>query len=622
MKEQNNSESNNISSSSSGPSSSELLLNISAQKLNVNEREFYEIVNAQETILIQKYTDNQDQNDKKEIIQLFSEIFKDFYIAQEKLKACKIEKEKDFNIKIYSNVNDSRKENEIINNNEIGTKKDIINENYININNDISNKKDIINDNAININNEISTKKETINEDEININNEISTKKDTIKENEININNEISSKKDIINEDEININNEIQNNINNENDNDKEKVNNEEAEIQGIIDAILAEVFFGEPFNKYTNKFYSTCKNLAKQYLAENILNQDKKMTFVDYLEQKIFKTKLPNYLNNLLVIIITEKDEPQERYLMEPEEKRRYDEMIRKNERKEEKSEDWDLDKVLSRLDTEKEKERLKPILKEMEEDLKPKPSLLGLIRSKESCEKAFKENVAKFNIIAMNKYYMDMGHITICISGFLTEKQEHFSGWKEFVRNNNQVTLYYFLNWPSESGISSFMNFTQAKKRANYFGKILANMIISEKFFKNKKITLVGHSLGCHFIKCCIKEIAENKDDDFQGNNNKIDKIIFLGGATQIKNNKRWRDIFKKVTKCNIYNFYSKKDKALWIMQTKLVWGKKPIGRNPLLLQEIHVNNYDCGNIEFDDMLNHGYKQVYGKIVETFNL
>ena len=74
--------------------------------------------------------------------------------------------------------------------------------------------------------------------------------------------------------------------------------------------------------------------------------------------------------------------------------------------------------------------------------------------------------------------------------------------------------------------------------------------------------------------------------------------------------------------MTKCNISNFYSKKDKALWIMQTKLVWGKKPFGRNPLLLQEIHVNNYDCGNIELDDLLNHGYKQVYGKIVETFNL
>ena len=70
------------------------------------------------------------------------------------------------------------------------------------------------------------------------------------------------------------------------------------------------------------------------------------------------------------------------------------------------------------------------------------------------------------------MSKYYFDMERITICISGFLTERQEHFSGWKEFVRENKQATFYYFLNWPSESGMGSFMNFTQAKKRANYFG------------------------------------------------------------------------------------------------------------------------------------------------------
>ena len=347
-------------------------------------------------------------------------------------------------------------------------------------------------------------------------------------------------------------------------------------------------------------------------------------MTFFEYLEQEIYKTKLPHFLNNILVMVITEKDEPEkDRNLMSEEEKRAHDEMIRKNERKEEKViEDLDLDKVLSRLDTEKEKERLKPILKEMEEDLKPKPSPLSIWRSEAYCQKVYKENIAKFNIMAMSKYYIDMERITICISGFLTEKQEHFSGWKEFVRENKQATFYYFLNWPSESGMGSFMNFTQAKKRANYFGKILANMIISEKFFKNKKITLVGHSLGCHFIKCCIKEMAENKDEEFQGNENKIEKIIFLGGATQIKNNQRWGGIFKKVTKGNIWNFYSKKDKALWIMQTKLVWGKKPIGRNPLLLPGIHVHNYDCSNVEFADMLNHGYKQVYKKILDYFNL
>ena len=84
-----------------------------------------------------------------------------------------------------------------------------------------------------------------------------------------------------------------------------------------------------------------------------------------------------------------------------------------------------------------------------------------------------------------------------------------------------------------------------------------------------------IVGHSLGCHFIKCCIKEIAENKDEDFKINN-KIEKIIFLGGATQIKNNKRWQNIFSAVTKGNILNFYSNKDRALGLMETKLVWKK----------------------------------------------
>jgi len=308
----------------------------------------------------------------------------------------------------------------------------------------------------------------------------------------------------------------------------------------------------------------------------------------------------------------------------MEPEERKKNDEAIRKFERKEKniKIEDWNLEKVVGMLDTPKEKERLKPILEEMEKDLKPLPTKFSIWRSQEYCDKCFKENKAKFNIIAMNKFYLDMENITICISGFLTEAQEHFSGWKEFVRNNKEITFYYFLNWPSESGLSSFLHFTQAKKRANYFGKILANMIVSEKFFKNKKITLVGHSLGCHFIKCCIKEIAENKDEDFQAVKNKIDKIIFFGGATQIKNNKRWRDIFKQVTKGNILNFYSRKDKALGLMETKLVWGKKPIGRNPLIIKNIDVHNYDCTNIEFEDMLNHGYKQIYGKIIEYLNL
>ena len=470
----------------------------------INEQVFYDLVNAQEYTLVQKFTQKKEEFKNKDINQILSEIFKDFYEAQEKLKSYKIER---------------------------------VDENIININNDN---------------------------------------------------------------------------------------NNSQKEMIEIIDALLAEIFFEKPFDEYTNKFYSKCKELSKEFLAKNIL-EGNKISFMEYLEKEIFKTKLPHFLNNIIIMVITDKDEAErERHLMNNEEKKKYDEKIKIYERKEDKVkiEDWDLDKIISKLSTQKEKERLKPILKEMEEDLKPQTSYFGVWKSPEYCEKTFLENKAKFNIIAMNKFYLDMEHITICISGFLTETQEHFSGWKEFVRNNNQVTFYYFLNWPSESGLSSFLNFTQAKKRANYFGKILANMIVSEKFFKNKKITLVGHSLGCHFIKCCLKEIAENKDEDFQGVDTKIDKIIFLGGATQIKDKKRMTDIFKKVTKGNINNFYSKNDKALSIMQSRLVWGKKAIGRHPLIIQGIDVHNYDCSNIEFEDMLGHGYKQIYGKIVQYFNL
>ena len=387
-----------------------------------------------------------------------------------------------------------------------------------------------------------------------------------------------------------------------------------------IINQILTEIFFNEPFDKYTSQFSRICKNSSKQYLTENILDGKKYSSFMDFLEKETFKTKIPNFINNLLVMFILDVENPERRRNMSEEEKKRYNEKIKKNERKVSKIEDWNLEKILNLLDSPKEKNRLKPILKEMEDDLLPLPSYFGLLRSENYCIEQYKKNIAKFNITAMNKYYLDLDQITICISGFLTEEQEHFSGWKEFVRNNNQITFYYFLNWPSESKVSSFLNFNQAKKRANYFGKILANMIVSEKFFKNKNITLVGHSLGCHFIKCCIKEIAENNDEDFKLNN-KIDKIIFLGGATQIKNNKRWQNIFSTVTKGNVLNFYSNKDRALGLMQTKLVWGKQSIGRNTLLISGIDVHNYDCSNIEFEDNLNHGYKDIYGKIVNYFN-
>ena len=77
-----------------------------------------------------------------------------------------------------------------------------------------------------------------------------------------------------------------------------------------------------------------------------------------------------------------------------------------------------------MSRLDSPKEIERLKPILKEMEKDLKPQPTYFSIWRNEEDCQKTYLKNKVKFNIITMNKYFIDMENITICISGFLTEQ------------------------------------------------------------------------------------------------------------------------------------------------------------------------------------------------------
>ena len=72
-------------------------------------------------------------------------------------------------------------------------------------------------------------------------------------------------------------------------------------------------------------------------------------------------------------MIITDNEQQEKDRFLMNEEEKKLLDEKIKKNERKEKNIliEDWDLDKVLYLLDTDKEKERLKPILKEMEDEI-----------------------------------------------------------------------------------------------------------------------------------------------------------------------------------------------------------------------------------------------------------
>ena len=372
------------------------------------------------------------------------------------------------------------------------------------------------------------------------------------------------------------------------------------------INTFLIEIFCEQPFINYVENFNNYIKNLSNKFMELNVLNEVK-ISFYEYLEQ-IFNTKLPIFIINLIKIFIIEK-----KSLKKEENEKNFT-----NIRKIEKQEDWDLNKIKNILNSPKETERLNEILNKIEEKLKPKPYFL---KGEQKCEEEYKEILSSFNITCCNKYYFYANNITICISGFLTQNSDHFSGWKLFFRENKEPSLFYFLNWPSKSGINAILSFNQVKKIANLFGKILANLIVSEKGFQNKNITLVGHSLGCHFIKCCIKELAEN-NDLYINMKNKIKKIIFLGGATQIKDNIRWYNILNKVTEGNILNFYSINDKALTTMETPLVWGKYAIGRRELKIKYLDIKNYDCSEMKFKDLLHHGYKEVYDIIAEFYDI
>ena len=384
------------------------------------------------------------------------------------------------------------------------------------------------------------------------------------------------------------------------------KINYEE------INTFLIEIFCDEPFINYNENFNEIIKNLTQQFTENMILNENK-ISFYEFLEQEIYNTKLPLFIINLIKIFQIENK------LFNNDNNNINNKIKKANLRKSFKQEDWDFEKVINLLNSPKEKERLDIIIKNIEKELKPVPSFF---KGEKKCEEEYQNKLKSFNIISYKKYYFNIkNNITICISGFLTEKSEHFSGWKHFIREDKEESNFYFLNWPSKSGMKAILSFNKVKKIANLFGKILANLIVSEKVFRNKKVTLIGHSLGCHFIKCCIKELAENSDI-YNNLKNKIEKIIFLGGATQIKDNVRWYNILNKVIKGVIYNFYSYNDKALGVMQNFLVWGKNAIGKRALEIKNLNIKNYDCSPFKFEDILHHGYKEVYEQITNFYNL
>ena len=76
----------------------------------------------------------------------------------------------------------------------------------------------------------------------------------------------------------------------------------------------------------------------------------------------------------------------------------------------------------------------------------------------------------------------------------------------------------------------------FMECKRKAKYAGKILALFLASNEEFNNCQINLAGFSLGSQVLKYCIKEL-----DEIKGHRIMINNIVFLAGATVMKEDKK---------------------------------------------------------------------------------
>lgn len=215
----------------------------------------------------------------------------------------------------------------------------------------------------------------------------------------------------------------------------------------------------------------------------------------------------------------------------------------------------------------------------------------------------------------------------VTILISGFLSQHSNHAIEWKEYIMNYKPKTNIFFFQWPSESIFTALIKicannlkikieegpefFQKAKANAKISGEILALILREIPIFKDKKINLVGFSLGCHVIKYCLEELWKSSNDD----NAFINDVTIFGGATTFINEEKWSRVLKEVVKGNFYNCYSTHDNILSFLYQPCIF-KKPLGLYPSKIKTI--KNVDLSRLKIGHL---SYRKKFKVILELLN-
>jgi hypothetical protein len=205
---------------------------------------------------------------------------------------------------------------------------------------------------------------------------------------------------------------------------------------------------------------------------------------------------------------------------------------------------------------------------------------------------------------------------HVTLAISGWLSQKDDFIEQWDRLVNYSFQGRLYA-LRWDSSdlgsvfskmfiaggifavSGMNPFTlvpfgayllivksKFVEASKQAKFAGEALATFI-KEDVFGKSPISLVAFSLGTSVVLYCLLKLVQERVS-------KVHDIVLLGGAAPL-DVELWKRA-KKAVSGRLINCYSKSDKILSKCY-RLAMFKKAIGNSEIKVKG--VDNYNVTHI-----------------------
>ena len=236
------------------------------------------------------------------------------------------------------------------------------------------------------------------------------------------------------------------------------------------------------------------------------------------------------------------------------------------------------------------------------------------------------------------------DSDEIILHIPGYLTsgddELRELHANWLNTLRQVKPNIPIYTLKWPSEhpdsissiatssifAGIVSslFMpapfiaapiltsailsgnikeNWHTASYNATLTGIVLPIALSQQYIFKNKRITIIGHSLGARVAYCSLCTLLFEPVVTFEN-------VYLYGGAVNIS--ERWHEI-SHCAKGKIFNGYNRKDPILQKYYKSAENYEEPIGLGP-------INSNNIVNIDYTKYINadHTYYPYLNKSPE----